>query len=142
MTHVPFEQYNFQISANTVYDIARKKRVPFTPEELVRQTILHYLVHTQKIGLSLIAVERKLLINQQTKRFDLVVFNRQGKPFILVECKSPEVNINVDTFLQSGNYNAHLEAEFIWLSNGKTNFFISIKKQIVLSEVPELLSLL
>lgn len=142
MTNVPFEQYNFQTSANTVYDIARKKNVPFTPEELVRQTILHYLVHTQKIGLSLIAVERKLVINQQTKRFDLVVFNREGKPFILVECKSPEVTINIDTFLQSGNYNTHLEAEFIWLSNGKTNFFVSTKKQIVLSEVPELLPLL
>ena len=142
MTNVPFEQYNFQTSANTVYDIARKKNVPFTPEELVRQTILHYLVHTQKIGLSLIAVERKLVINQQTKRFDLVVFNREGKPFILVECKSPEVTINIDTFLQSGNYNTHLEADFIWLSNGKSNFFVSTKKQIVLSEVPELLPLL
>lgn len=142
MTNVPFEQYNFQTSATTVYDIARKKNVPFTPEEFVRQTILHYLVHTQKIGLSLIAVERKLVINQQTKRFDLVVFNREGKPFILVECKSPEVTINIDTFLQSGNYNTHLEADFIWLSNGKSNFFVSTKKQIVLSEVPELLPLL
>lgn len=142
MTSVIFERYNFSISGNEIYDIARKKRVLLTPEESVRQTILHYLVYTQKIALKLISVERKLVINNQTKRFDIAVYNRSGKPFILIECKSPEVPISIDTFLQSANYNALLSADFLWLSNGNNNYFISAKTQEVLNEIPELLPLL
>src|SRR6218665_2216715 len=112
MTNVHFERYNFSISGNEIFDIARKKRVQLTPEESVRQTILHYLVYTQKIALKLIAVERQIEINHQTKRFDIAVYNRKGLPFILVECKSPDVQISIDTLLQSNNYNSLLSADF------------------------------
>lgn len=142
MTSVHFERYNFSISSNEIFDIARKKRVSLTPEESVRQTILHYLVYSQHIALKLIAVERKIEINHQTKRFDIAVYNRKGQPFILVECKSPEVPISIDTLLQSAHYNELLSAEFVWLSNGRTNYFFDVKKRQLLPEIPELKALL
>ena len=125
-----------------MFDVVRKKDVPFTPEELVRQTILHYLMYTQKISPSLIAVERALTVNDIQKRFDIVVFNRQGLPFILVECKSPSVTINIDTFLQGGNYNTKLGAKLIWLSNGKSNFVFETEALQVIGEMPELTNML
>lgn len=142
MTNVAFERYNFPISGNNIFDIVRKRQVLLTPEESVRQTILHYLVYTQKIGSALIAVERKIEINHQIKRFDIVVYNRKGFPFILVECKSPDVQISIDTLLQSSNYNSFLNAELIWLSNGKTNFLFNTKTQQLLSEIADLRGLL
>lgn len=146
MTNIHFQPYDLNIfnKANKrfVFDIVRKKDVPFTPEELVRQTILHYLVHTQKISPSLIAVERALTVNDIQKRFDIVVFNRQGLPFILIECKSPSVTINIDTFLQGGNYNTKLGATFIWLSNGKSNFVFATETLQVIGEMPELTNIL
>lgn len=142
MTNVAFERYNFSVSGNNIFDIVRKRHVLLTPEESVRQTILHYLVYTQKIGTALIAVERKIEINHQIKRFDIVVYNRKGIPFILVECKSPDVQISIDTLLQSSNYNSFLNAELVWLSNGKTNFLFNTKTQQLLSEIPDLRVLL
>ena len=142
MTNVNFEHYNFSISGNEIFDIARKKRVQLTHEERVRQTVLHYLVYTQKIALKLIAVERKIQINHQTKRFDIAVYNRKGLPFILIECKSPETPISIDTLLQSTNYNELLSADFLWLSNGKTNYFFDLEKRLLLPEIPDLKTLL
>ena len=144
MTNIDFQPYDLNIftKANKrfVFDIVRKKDVPFTPEELVRQTILHYLVHTQKINPALIAVERALIVNDIQKRFDIVVFDRKGNPFLLIECKSPNVVININTFLQGGNYNAKLSAKYIWLSNGKSNFVFHTNTLQIASEMPELLN--
>ncbi len=146
MTNIHFQPYNLNIFSKAgkrlVFDVVRKKDVPFTPEELVRQTILHYLMYSQKISPSLIAVERALTVNDIQKRFDIVVFNRKGLPFILIECKSPSVNINIDTFLQSGNYNTKLGAKLIWLSNGKSNFVFTTETLQVIGEMPELTNML
>ncbi len=146
MTNIHFQPYNLNIFTKAgkrfVFDVVRKKDVPFTPEELVRQTILHYLIHTQKISASLIAVERALIVNDIQKRFDVVVFNRQGLPYILIECKSPNVTINIDTFLQGGNYNTKLGAAFIWLSNGKSNFVFETETLQISDEMHNLANVL
>ncbi len=146
MTNIHFQSYDLNIvskaNKRVVFDIVRKKDVPFTPEELVRQTILHYLIYTQKISPSLIAVERALTVHNILKRFDVVVFDRNGNPFLLIECKSPNVVINIDTFLQGGNYNTKLNAKYIWLSNGKSNFVFDTETLLVIGEMPELAQLI
>jgi hypothetical protein len=52
VTNIHFQPYDLNIFTKAgkrfVFDVVRKKDVPFTPEELVRQTILHYLIHTRK----------------------------------------------------------------------------------------------
>ena len=79
MTKVEFGKYDFKVKEQDnkqfIFDIARKKWVFLTPEEWVRQHILHYLVHDKKYPTSLIAVERGIELNGTQKRFDsLVVF--------------------------------------------------------------------
>jgi hypothetical protein len=81
-------------------------------------------------------------VNDIQKRFDVVVFNRQGLPLILIECKSPSVTINIDTFLQGGNYNTKLGATFIWLSNGKSNFVFETETLQISDEMPNLANVL
>lgn len=142
VTKVNFNKYNLQITDDggqkIIFDIIRKRKVLLTPEELVRQTIVHYLTQDKQISKSLVAVERGLSMPQGVRRFDIVVFDRSGNPFILVECKSPDIAINIDTFLQGVNYNSALKAKYLWLSNGKTNFFFSLNELNLLDDIPEL----
>jgi len=126
MTQVEFDTYPFRISEQDgkkyIYDFVRKKEVQLTPEEWVRQHILHYLVQTLHYPTSLIAVERGIDVNGQKRRFDIVVFNRQGKAHLLVECKAPGQPVNRDVLMQMAAYNLPLQANYFWLSNGADNY--------------------
>ncbi|MFN8415362.1 MAG: type I restriction enzyme HsdR N-terminal domain-containing protein [Cytophagaceae bacterium] len=101
-----------------VYDILRKKEVVLTPEEWVRQHLLHYLVHHLKYPTGLISVERGLDYNDQKKRTDIRVYENTGKVFMLIECKAPEVSLGGNIQNQLAAYNASLDATYIVISNG------------------------
>src|SRR6185295_18761695 len=92
-----FPAYNFNIKrqekANYVFDIIRKKFVHLTPEEWVRQHLLHLMVSDKGYPASLLAVERGLEVNGLRKRFDLMCYGKDGLPRLLVECKSPSVHL-------------------------------------------------
>src|ERR1700750_1917975 len=59
-----------------VCDPVRKLWVMLTPEEHVRQHLLYYLSVKLQYPASLIAVEKKILFGRLTKRFDIVVYER------------------------------------------------------------------
>ena len=62
-----------------VFDIIRKKWIPFTEEEKVRQYLIHFLVSQKRIPESHLSVERQITVNGLTRRYDLVVFDRVGR---------------------------------------------------------------
>lgn len=79
-----------------LFDPIRKKDVPATPEEHVRQATIRYLLDVVKVPAHLISVEFGLCaIDPKTDdRVDILVHNfRDGasldKPWLLVECKAP-----------------------------------------------------
>jgi hypothetical protein len=119
--------YTFKIKSNennyVIFDIVRKKYVVLTPEEWVRQHFIHYLMEVKKYPISLIAVEKKLVLNNLTKRTDILVFNNKGLPNIIVECKAPSVKINQNTFDQIARYNLKLNANFLIVTNGLEHYF-------------------
>jgi hypothetical protein len=45
---------------------------------------------------------------------------------ILVECKAPEIPINEKVLHQIAQYNATIQAEYLWLSNGLDHHLYSI----------------
>lgn len=88
--------YICDMASETLYDPIRKKDVPATPEEHVRQATVRYLLDQVKVSEHLIAVEFPLnAIDPKTDdRVDIMVHNfRAGagmdKPWLLVECKAP-----------------------------------------------------
>lgn len=101
-----------------VYDILRKKDVVLTPEEWVRQHLLHFLVHHLQYPSGLISVERGLNYNDQRKRTDIRVYDNSGKVFMLIECKAPDVSLGGSLQNQLAAYNASLDAGYIIISNG------------------------
>lgn len=105
-----------------IFDAFRKKYVLLTPEEWVRQNFLQYLLTEKKYPLSLIAVEAGLKYNQMQKRADVLVYDKQGQPFLLVECKAPEIKISQDTFDQVARYNMVFKVNYLVVTNGLDHF--------------------
>ncbi len=105
-----------------VFDALRKKWIILTPEEHVRQSLIAYMIKELHYPAGLIAVEKQILINNRSKRFDIVVFNSNHQPWMLVECKSPEVDITDKTLHQLLVYHRSLNCRYWMLSNGHQHF--------------------
>ncbi len=111
-----------------IYDGLRKKHLLLTPEEWVRQHWIHFLIDHQGFPKGLIASERGLIYNGLQKRTDLLIFDRQGLPYFLIECKAPEVEINQKVLSQAIAYNQTLNCPFIALSNGKRHIIMGFEE--------------
>ena len=124
-----------------VFDIIRKKWVPLTEEEKVRQYLIHFLVSQKDIPESHLSVERQITVNGLTRRYDLVVFDRAGAPWLVIECKAPQVELTQTVVEQVGRYNKTLRAPYISVSNGRQHFFFQIdfetEKITYLEDMPE-----
>jgi hypothetical protein len=105
-----------------IFDGIRKKFVVLTPEEWVRQHFINYLI-TEQYPKSLFKIEGGLAVNELRRRSDLVIFNRSGKAWMLVECKSPLIAINQSTLDQVGNYNTTIQAKYVVVTNGLEHFY-------------------
>ncbi len=101
-----------------IFDILRKKYVYLTPEEWVRQHFIHFLINQYGYPKALMKAEGGLKYNNLPKRTDLVVFDREGKPLIVVECKDTLTQLTQTTFEQAARYNYVLKAPYLVVVNG------------------------
>ena len=122
-----------------IFDVLRKKFVVLTPEEWVRQHVVNFLIENN-ISKNHIAIEKRILINNLTKRFDVLVYDRNGEVLLLIECKAPKVNLNQKVFDQVSIYNQHLNSKFLMITNGLTHFYLKVdkknKKYVFLNKFP------
>ena len=130
MQALNFPKYAFQIQRKEngffIFDIIRKGYFLLTPEEWVRQHTLHYLIYQKGYSQNLIAIEKQLAINGLKRRFDIVVFNKEMEPLILVECKAPGIKITQKTFDQANQYNWLLKAPYLFLTNGLKHYICQV----------------
>ncbi len=105
-----------------VFDIIRKKYIVLTPEEYVRQQFVHFLINEKKYPKGLLVLEKQLKVFNTIKRADIVLYDTQGKPVVIVECKAPEVKITQKTFDQIARYNMNFKALFLIVSNGLKHY--------------------
>jgi len=114
-----------RVKANKVFDPIRHKQVALTPEEWVRQNIIQHLL---ALGFpqGLISVEQPISFNGLRKRCDIVVYNRQATPRLIVECKAPSVGITQKVFDQIAVYNLKLNVEYLVVTNGLESYFCQV----------------
>ncbi len=105
-----------------VFDPIRRKFLVQTPEEMVRQLVLFFLQNEKGFLKNRLAVERMLTVNDMAKRCDILVFQTDMQPFMLVECKAPQIPISQDTFRQIAMYNLPLKVPFLMVTNGRETF--------------------
>ncbi|MCM1291032.1 MAG: type I restriction enzyme HsdR N-terminal domain-containing protein [Prevotella sp.] len=105
-----------------VFDRWRKKYVALTPEEFVRQHFANWLCNYLHYPDPLISNEVSIVLNDNKRRCDTIVYGQDGKPFIIVEYKAPTVCITQDVFDQIVRYNMVLRAKYIVVSNGLNHY--------------------
>jgi hypothetical protein len=145
MQKLNLPNYNFRVKSNEnktlIFDNLRKKYMVLTPEEWVRQHFVQFLIQEKKYPVSLIALEKQLTINNRKKRTDILVFNKEGSPEIIVECKAPKIKITQATFDQIARYNLKLKANFLIVTNGLEHFYCKMdfekETYIFLKDIPD-----
>ena len=134
MQNLNFPTYSFRLKNsenNThIFDVIRKKFVVLQPEEWVRQHCVQYLIQEKNYPISLINVEKVILINGLKKRYDIVVFNPDGSLAVVVECKAPKVQISQSVFDQIARYNLTLKASYLMVTNGLNHYFCTMNHHL------------
>jgi hypothetical protein len=105
-----------------ILDPFRRKYVRLTPEEWVRQHFLHFMVTEHAYPPSLIRVEASIAYNGLSKRSDIVVYSKSGKPQMAVECKAPGIEISQEVFYQLAMYNYSLGVSYLVMTNGMDHY--------------------
>lgn len=122
-----------------VYDIVRGRFVALTPEEWVRQHMLHYLHSQLGYPLELIQVEGAITLNGLTKRCDIVVYDNHVRPYIIIECKKETVALSQKVVDQACRYNIVLQVPYICLTNGPQQICFQVNfEQQCLKSIPNL----
>jgi hypothetical protein len=98
-----------------------------TPEEWVRQHLLHFFINDLEVPIAAISLEGGFRLNGQLKRSDILIY-KESKPILLVECKAPQVKISQDTFDQASRYNLHYQLPYLAISNGLEHYWLQIKE--------------
>ena len=118
-----------------VLDPLRRKMVPLTPEEKVRQWFIRILLDEAGVPGTLMRSEVAFSFGEYVPglekgggrkkyRADIVVYDRSLRPLMCVECKRPEVEIGEEAIRQALRYNMVLDVRWIVLTNGcKTLIF-------------------
>ena len=124
MIEVKFPEPQFRMKneygKQFIFDRLRKIWLLLTEEEWVRQNFVSFLVDNLNYPSALIALEKEIWLHDLKKRFDILVYNRDHKPWMLVECKEPKIKLNEQVLQQVLRYNISMPVEFIVLTNGST----------------------
>ena len=126
LPHLNLPHASFRIrdygSYSQIFDQVRKRFVALTPEEWVRQNFLNFLISDKQYPASLLGVEMQVKVNNLSQRADIVVYNKEGLPWMIVECKSPAITLNEDVFYQAARYNSTLKVPYLIITNGMEHY--------------------
>ena len=103
---------------NFIFDLIRRQWVFLTEEEWVRQNFINFLVAVLKYPAALIAVEKEIYLGELKKRFDILVYDSKHEPWLLAECKAPEIKLDQPVLEQVLRYGICIPAEFLLITNG------------------------
>jgi hypothetical protein len=105
-----------------IFDEVRKQWILLTPEEWVRQNFLQYLIHTQRYPASLIAVEKEMMLGDLKKRTDIIVYDKNTNPWMIVECKEMNVPLDEKVLDQVLRYHMSIPVPYLVITNGSYCF--------------------
>ncbi|NQV73215.1 type I restriction enzyme HsdR N-terminal domain-containing protein [bacterium] len=119
-------------------DPVRNKSVAETPEEAVRQAVILYLHRERNIPTGLMSVEKGHVNRGDSKRADLVVYDRKGAPWMVVECKAPSIKLTQAALNQVARYNQFYKAPYVLVTNGTTHYCAHVQDELItfLTELP------
>lgn len=143
MIRIEYPRFPFRMKEEEgkefIFDEHRRQWLRLTTEEWVRQNFLQYLLQVMQYPASLTAVEKEIRLGELRKRFDILVYDKQHQPWLMVECKGMEVAINDAVLQQVLRYNIAVPVPYLVITNGSATFaYIRKNNQLQLLEaLPE-----
>ena len=126
MININFPEPGFRIkkesSKEFIFDTLRKKWLQLTPEEWVRQNFVQFLLQEKKYPLSLIAIEKEIRLGELKKRFDILVYDTNHRPWMMIECKAATIKLDDAVLQQILRYNITVPVPFIIITNGSLTY--------------------
>jgi hypothetical protein len=123
MILVEYPEFPFRIRKEEekefIFDELRKQWLRLTGEEWVRQNFLQYLLQVMKYPAALIAVEKEIKLGELKKRFDILVYNSDHQPWLMVECKGMDIALKEEVLQQALRYNIAIPVQYLIVTNGK-----------------------
>lgn len=142
MISIQYPQFDFRLkmvdNKDMIFCTIRKQWLVLTPEEWVRQNFAQVLLQSQKVPSAFMAMEKELMLGDVKKRFDILVYDRNHKPWLMVECKSPEIQLDDKVLHQILRYNQQMQVSFIVTTNGSFTKCYQLKPRF---EIMDLLPL-
>ena len=106
----------------------------------MRQNFVQYLIQTKQYPSALIAIEKEIMLGELKKRFDILVYDRSHQPWMMVECKEMDTEINQKVLEQILRYNLAVPVRYLIITNG--SYCMGYEKQHsdlrLLQALPEL----
>ncbi len=151
MNKLNFPDFKFNVKKTTkgleIFDIVRKKYVLLTEEEWVRQHCIHYLINFKNYPITLLSIEKQLIVNGMNKRTDIVAYSKKDLlPKLIVECKAPHIELDNRVFEQIAHYNISMKVDYLLATNGINHYICKINfvdsSFIFLEEIPDYLKII
>ena len=118
----PVFRFKEENGKEMIFDFIRKQWLLLNEEEWVRQNFIQFLVQELKYPIELIAVEKEIQLGDLKKRFDILVYGRDHKTWMLVECKAGVIDLDVKVLYQVLRYNISMPASFLVITNGNYTY--------------------
>ena len=116
-----------------------KKSYKNRPEERVRLQFVDYLIFEAGFSKNKIAFESPVSLpgDKSSSRSDVICYDEDFKPLLLVECKAPSIQLDEKTAIQIARYNSEIDAPYLMVTNGLRDFwFESSGDEITFLENP------
>ena len=142
MIKIKYPAFEFKIKEKEgneiIFDVLRKKWIALTPEEWVRQNFIQYLLQESKYPRSFVAVEKEIMLGELRKRFDVLIYNRNHEPWMMIECKSMDITLDQKVLDQVLRYNISVPVKFMVITNGSYSYAFERKEGglMMLEELP------
>ncbi|MEX2478168.1 MAG: type I restriction enzyme HsdR N-terminal domain-containing protein [Gracilimonas sp.] len=140
LSHYP--QFRFRDRQKRIWNPILKKSFVNLPEERVRLALVDYLTLEASISGSRISFESpvKLTGDKSSSRTDILCYDQDFNPLLLVECKASDIKLDEKAAIQVARYNQKVGAPFVLVSNGILDFWFEVKgdKINLCKELPQL----
>lgn len=114
----PGFRYKKEEGKEFIFDTIRKVWLSLTEEEWVRQNFIQFLVQEMKYPVSLIALEKEIQLGELKKRFDILIYDKNHQPWMLIECKGPGIKLEDPVLHQVLRYNISVPVSYLIITNG------------------------
>ncbi len=126
MVNINYPEPGFRIrqedGKDLIFDSLRKKWIVLTPEEWVRQNFVQYLLQVKNYPATLIAIEKEINLGELKKRFDILVYDKNHQPWMMIECKAAAIKLDEKVLEQILRYNISIPVNYLIVTNGSRCF--------------------